>query len=768
MKKNRILLLGALLLAWVAASAQNDPVALMNQGVEALKNKQYDVARPLFEQAMKASREGSRAWQLAVTFLGDAYSGEALDLGVLSIDNQRIADLSHQAQPYFRQAGRIDRALREMAREAQALANLGQAAKGKALLAQGLAECKADTALAYARSQLLYTLGVIEQDEQDYQSALSHLEESFMLKKSGGHHRDAAAVAAKMNSIYTYEIADRDKANFWLAQREQEQRLAEQLEPHAKVDRASWMNHVPPYKEATLKIVRERDYEGGVALITTLIDKASANAQYPKEHLASYLKLRAHGLTRQKRYDEAATDYQKAIGLLEEAGEAGRGDLSAMWYALAITYYNQGGHQRQTLAAADKAIETALDVYGPLHTTTLDAYSLRANFNGFFSRSRNALGDMGHCFDIIQQNIERNFAYLTAQERAAYWEKHRQTTTVMFAFAHKLGDWQSAFTDKLYDQQLLSKGLLLTAESALQRAIDADPSLGAAYQRIRALRLKAADDHTAPDEALSATLQAEQLERQLGETANGVHSYLSFLGIHTQDVRKRLGARDAAIEFVDYRVGKDSLMYAAIVVTPRWKHARLIPLFEVRQLETADRSRMFQTAELAELVWRPILDAVGSTASTLYFAPTGQLHQLAIESLPLADGRLVGEAYHACRLSSTRWLASERPTRANRQATLYGGVDYTGYGSTGVAAFTRGAKATIAPLPYTLNEVNDIGKTIKADFRVMLLTAHDATKQSLAPVGPGAAGAPLLHPRILHRRRPASARHHAPVARHDG
>ena len=250
-----------------------------------------------------------------------------------------------------------------------------------------------------------------------------------------------------------------------------------------KEEVAAYIDDVKAYKQGVKYIVEDRQYKQGVTILTALIERCQKDVSYPSKDLASYYSARGQGLFRMNRFEQAVDDYKQTLKLLQEAGETGMADLSLTWYKLALAYYNMKKTD-QTMYAADKCIQTATDYFGPTHSETMEAYGLRSNIAGFYNKKEIALHDRQEIFSIIRQNIERNFVYLTTSERTAYWSKYQPETTIMFAFAHKMNERESAFTDALFNQQLLAKGLLLTAESSLQRTIDRDEKLKAAYQEL--------------------------------------------------------------------------------------------------------------------------------------------------------------------------------------------------------------------------------------------------------------------------------------------
>ena len=439
----------------------------------------------------------------------------------------------------------------------------------------------------------------------------------------------------------------------------------------AQIDRQAaeaYISDIGEYEKASILILREKKYDEGIEAITSLINQTESCDTFSLPMLASYYRLRAQAQLHKGKYQDAANDCQHALTLLEKAGEEGREELPSTWNLQAVANYYLG-RKTEVIRAADNYVASALAYYGDLHSETIDAYGIRSNYEGIYGMNKAALDDRRQILDIIRHNVVRNFTYLTASERTAYWDKYRSNTTLMFTFGHKMEEHQSTFTDALFDQQLLAKGLLLTAESTLQRVIDSDENLKASYSKIRTLRLKASDPKASPSVAQQATLEADRLERLLGSSANTLYQFMDFLKVSAADVKAKLNHNDVAVEFVDYRVGKDSTMYAALIMSPQWEHVLFLPLIEQRELSSSSDN-------LTSRIWTPILDTVGSNVENIFFSPTGLLYQLPIESHPLPDGRSMGEAYRLHRMSSTRWLVVGQDSTVGNNALVYGGLTY--------------------------------------------------------------------------------------------
>ncbi len=472
--------------------------------------------------------------------------------------------------------------------------------------------------------------------------------------------------------------------------------------------------------------IDNNDYDAAIAILTPLIERSEKETQYSPRLLSTYYGVRSVVWMRKKQFQEAANDLLRELEIEESLGESGKANLRITWQGLAGCYYNLGDREK-TIHAINQSVESALDYYGKQHSETLTAFDLRSNYEGEYGMKEEALQDRKQIFQIIQKNVEQNFTFLTASERASYWDKYQPMTNIMFTFAHRLGEWQSDFTDELFNQQLLAKGLLLTTENALQRAIEKDPKLKSTYQAIRQLRLKALNPETSPEEAEASTREADRLERSLGASANSLYQYMNFLKVNVKDIKAKLKPNDVAIEFVDYRIGKDSTMYAALILSPQWEHVRFLPLLEEKEVAANSNN-------LNPRLWKPIFEVI-KDADNIYFSPTGLLYQIPIESQRLLDPNLKDINCKTYRMSSTRWLAVETGQDKGHDAVIYGGLAYDMSVSEMKAVDQkRWAIDEIKPLPGTKTEAESIAKTIndqhKKELHAELMTGKQGTEAS--------------------------------------
>ena len=143
---------------------------------------------------------------------------------------------------------------------------------------------------------------------------------------------------------------------------------------------------------------------------------------------------------------------------------------------------------------------------------------------------------------------------------------------------------------------------------------------------------------------------------------------------------------EVAIEYFTAPLNADSTMYCALLLRNNSEYPELIPLFEEKEVQplintTTESLANFtysykgNGAELTKKVWSKILPYI-KQGETVYFAPSGLLHQLAIEALPYDEKHTMADMFNLVRLSSTREIVTRKDELRCTTATLYGGIQY--------------------------------------------------------------------------------------------
>ena len=83
----------------------------------------------------------------------------------------------------------------------------------------------------------------------------------------------------------------------------------------------------------------------------------------------------------------------------------------------------------------------------------------------------------------------------------------------------------------------------------------------------------------------------------------------------------------------------------------------------------------YNTTALSNLIWKPLYHYLAEKKN-VYFSPSGELNNIAIEYIPLTDKKTFAEYYNTYRLSSTRELIKNKREDIRTKAVLYGGLEY--------------------------------------------------------------------------------------------
>ena len=288
----------------------------------------------------------------------------------------------------------------------------------------------------------------------------------------------------------------------------------------------------------------------------------------------------------------------------------------------------------------------------------------------------------------LQPIILSSFRLRTAAERASYWGLYsslfqHDLPLIAYISGHPLA------ARYVYDlSALFAKGMLLSADTEFDRLVDDSGDSEAIeakkdLQEVRS-RIKSINEQHGlwgRDQLDSLNSLRDSLEQELllflWEQHDALGDFTQDLKVTWKDVRARLGADDLAIEFLEVPVADHSL-YIALTIRPGYRSPKMIVLCDQNQLETECRQAYTRQA-LSRHIWGQ-LAAAGEMdqVRNIYFSPSGQLHTVAIESLPHWDkaGTMMSDDYNLYRLSSTRELVIQHPKIEASGAAVYGGIRY--------------------------------------------------------------------------------------------
>lgn len=300
------------------------------------------------------------------------------------------------------------------------------------------------------------------------------------------------------------------------------------------------------------------------------------------------------------------------------------------------------------------------------------------------------------CQDYLQaeERLERwvrdRLPYMDANERKGFWSPLSELFTLMTPYALKAGELQTAFTRGCYDALVMSKAFLLDSERSLYDIIKREGTDEDMRQYMAIVAMKQQmkgwekDYQQNADRILEASKQLEVMGRGLQARVRGYGNNTEFMDVDHEAVRQSLHKDETLIDFTDYETNPSGRHYAAYVVRQEQQYPLLMPLFDECQIDSLciPQPYLYYDQEyspaILQLLWTPLASQLHE-GQTVYYVPSQLLFNIALESIPLADGTLLGDHYRFIRLSSARELVRMRKADTvakERTAVLYGGLQY--------------------------------------------------------------------------------------------
>lgn len=493
----------------------------------------------------------------------------------------------------------------------------------------------------------------------------------------------------------------------------------------------------------------------------------------PKEILPLYI-TRAGCYAAFKNYKSALADYQEADRILATKYPKQDGDRVTL---LAL----MGGieHRLKHYAESERLYKEYADgmksIHGENSEDYIDALYYLANAEGFAGHIDAACKDYSTSIEKTKELIHEQLPYYTAVERESYWNGKAEMLRNMTAFAVKAKQLQTNFTKDCYDALVLSKAFLLESERSTYDFIKSNGTDDDLHDIAMIAAMKAKikkwerNYSLNADSILDVTAKAEVLEKHLTERCRSYGDMASFMRIGYDQVKANLRDKEVLIDFMDYVTESRGRVYAAYMVNNKQSYPLLKELFEESAIHSMNvpQPDLYYAEPYAkkmyQLLWKPYEDFVIEGA-TVYYVPSQLLFQIALESLPMEDGTLLGEHYRFVRLSSAREVVRNKATLAidvNSQkanAVLYGGLKYN---LTAEVMEEESTKYDIAPLlvtrgdiprgdsiyrelPETKKEIDAIEKVLKSQrLTVTPYTGISGTEESFLNMNGNA-------PQILH------------------
>ncbi len=356
--------------------------------------------------------------------------------------------------------------------------------------------------------------------------------------------------------------------------------------------------------------------------------------------------------------------------------------------------YSEMGDSINACDYYDKFLDIEKKIYGEnsihysrdLVLTTMTLFN-----NGFYDSSIKYVKPTN---EATVRAVLSSFSHLTSAEREAMWSLYNGWFNILTMFPSTY--YNQELINYTYDGALFSKGLLLGVEQEIRNLLmdNNNPKVRNLYNEYK-FNLATLEKYRAnnKNDSVLNTLNnvIYKQEKQLLEISGAEEVFNKKFKITWKQVQNALGNNDVAVEFI--LCGFDDIkIYYAFVLKKDMDSPIMFPLFEEKQLKAKMSqsknakapSEIYKPEKMvSELIWKSLAQYLDG-AEHVYFAPSGELYSIAIESLPDWEnsGRLMSDRWPGlCRLSSTREIAinhGEHPKTEIMSLVAYGGLKYGG------------------------------------------------------------------------------------------
>jgi CHAT domain-containing protein len=375
----------------------------------------------------------------------------------------------------------------------------------------------------------------------------------------------------------------------------------------------------------------------------------------------------------------------------------------------------------------------------------------------------------------------KNFAFLNESERDAFLEN------VQFQFnaIQSLGldkQQSAALSDVMFDNTLLYKGMLLQ-QSRLSAEVlkrGGDSLTFRKVEQLNNLKKQLEREQSRPLSMRTPKFDSlnQVVQRIESEILNKNRQENTEQQFSWKEAKRLLKDTVACVEFVHFMAKDSQIWYGAYVLRAHFDRPQWVLLFKENRLENLLKTnrtpqqmvnsfympRGIQpkdapalTTNLYDLIWSP-LDTFLKGAKQVYYAPSGLLHRLSMESIPLSKGGILSDSFDLAYINSARNLLIINQLDKKiilADAAIFGGVDYDTEGVNAVTknnlamrslTFTPSKKASWDYLKGTLQEGQAIDSILRqARISTTFLKEKNASEESFKALGAGLPSPSIIH-----------------------
>ena len=573
-----------------------------------------------------------------------------------------------------------------------------------------------------AYANVLLTYGSLYSDKGDYKQADEYTQLAYTTMKDllPPYHPYLPPVIEQIAGLYS-RLGNKKKAKEYILE-------ALDIQEHLS---DSTMEYIGLLLDAAEMHISEGEYQEAFDKIQKAVPltkrMVSENSFMAVKTYYTIAQLYSHQTDNDSILHEAETYYLGAIQILDSLSENKDTEIYATIYNNLSLYYFTLKQYDQALKYQFLALDCIKTFAGEEHPHYESSLAHIGYIYTYSKEFEKAESYVRESVDLMKKSFIDSWTYLAQQTREAYWAESHQLIADMvprltyFYHVHK-----PEITQWAYDTELFCKGAAVASANALQHSVyeSKDSTLIQQWDSLRTIKQKivAMQSANAPRERIKKLERdAESLEKIIAKTGYSVYQEQAQWNITWDSVRSKLKPHQVAIEYIAVPIteNSDSTLFCTLLLRDTCSYPILIPLFEIHEFsqlftltDDGDFSYQGNEYEVAQQIWSNVIPYLNK-GETVFFAPIGAIHQVAIENLPFDSLHTIGDVYNLVRLTSTREIVMPHQHSSNTSAALFGGIHYGATPEDLAFAHNNMTRSGVVDLPYTLKEIEQIHSILK-------------------------------------------------------
>lgn len=387
----------------------------------------------------------------------------------------------------------------------------------------------------------------------------------------------------------------------------------------------------------------------------------------------------ANALSNMKKHNDAILSRKENLNLIERIYGKSHIYYITELTCIASDYFFLGQYDK-ALICCKTSIDIANRVLGDKHPNYIELLWRITNVYNSLADESLLTQYAESTSKLICDIVFRNFVNMTQKERNSFWNNYKEwfeDDINLYAYNHNKN---KLLCSEAYNCCLLSKGILLNSMNEMEKLVveKGNSDVISIYKMYKDACINLNNMYSKPKEQQYSNVdslenQINKLEQELIASVKEYGDFTKNLKIKWEDIRNNITENDVCLEFSSLLVNGDR-QYIVFVLKSDMSNPVLIPLFEEKQLKNGNNT--YTPCNLSKIIWEPLAEHLNKVKN-IYFAPSGELYNISIESLPhWSEDCLMSDKWNMYRLSSTRQLAVIKDKGSLKKASVYGGVKY--------------------------------------------------------------------------------------------